>query len=373
MTRIKIRWHKAKKYSKKIVNTNPEDHSETGTLLEVTSDNFDELVMQSEVPVLVDFWAPWCTHCMPLLPIMEQLAKDYAGRAKITKVNLEEEPELRDRLGIRGIPMVFFFNHGEIHNTLNGAHARSRYASVLDTLVEKVPEEQSQRVMQETEFINCVLGRRDIATLEAILRDRPELANQPIEMEGKEKTPVKLALISAMDHVDALLAAGARLDHVDLAALGRTDELRAAITARPTLIAEPDAGGLTALLSACIHYQAECVAVLLEMDKVDGRYSTESKSYAMGLTAWTGKMEIMLMLLEYGADIEIATASGSLHGVARRNQVDVMKHLLAHGLDPATQNSNGVSIIDFVREGLDEKPELQGMLDLLIAHQATAQ
>jgi len=353
------------------VNTNPEDHSETGTLLEVTSDNFDELVMQSEVPVLVDFWAPWCTHCIPLLPIMEQLAKDYAGRAKISKVNLEAEPELRDRLGIRGIPMVFFFNHGETHSTLNGAHARSRYASVLDVLLEEKSTKESARVMQETEFVNCVMGRGDIATLEVILGQRPELANQVIVLEGNERTPVKLALLAAKDHVDTLLAAGAKLDHVDLAALGCTDELRAAITARPNLIAEPDAGGLTALLSACMHYQAECVALLLEMDKVDGRYSTESKSNAMGFTAWTGKMEIMLMLLEDGADIEIASANGSLHGAARGNQVDVIRHLLARGLDPATQNSNGISIIDFVREGLDEKPELQEMLDLLESHQVT--
>lgn len=353
------------------MNTKQANPNSSGTLLVVTEDNFDELVLRSDVPVVIDFWAPWCGSCLPLLPTMEQLAEDYAGRARIAKCNLDDEPGFRDRLGIRSIPMVFFFSGGERHSTLSAAHPRSRYASILDVLLDKVSSEQAERVMQESEFINCVMGKRDVATLEAILSERPELINLPIELSGVTRTPVKVALVMAKDNVDTLLAAGPNLDHIELAGLGRVDDLRAAITTRPSLINEPDASGCDALVMACMQNEPECVAELLQAGQGHERCSIESISRAFGSAMLSDKTEIMRMLLEHGADIEIATADGTIHGIACMGRVNSIRYLLGQGLDPDSLDAKGNSIIGSVREALEAKPELQEMLDLLETHQAS--
>lgn len=335
-------------------------------VIEVTSENFDKVVLQSDVPVLVDFWGPDCPHCMPLLPIMDELAEDYLGRARIAKANLGDHPALRERLGIRGIPFVSVYTGGEVHSSLTGAHACSRYASILDLLVGSGSSaEEARHVKQETDFLNCIMGKGDVTTLEAILAERPELANLPVVLEGRTRTPVKLALMSAKDCIGPLLAAGPDLDHVELAGLGKTDELRAAINANPALINEPDSSGTLALAMAVMQGETQSAVALLQAGEGDDRCSAESKNQALALAAWSGNTEILEKLIEHGASVVPASATGMFHWAASSNHRDAIRILLEHGLDPESQNEDGVSIIEFVQEKLAGRPELQDMLDLL--------
>lgn len=339
-------------------------------VIEVTSENFDKVVLQSDLPVLVDFWGPDCPHCMPLLPIMDELADDYVGRARIAKANLGDHPALRERLGIRGIPFVSVYKGGQVHSSLTGAHARSRYASILDLLVDSGSDEEAERVKQETDFLNCIIGKGDAATLEAILAQRPELANLPVVLEGRTRTPVKLALMSAKDCIGPLLAAGPELDHIELAGLGKTDELRAAIDANPALINEPDSSGTLALAIAVMQGETESAVALLQAGEGDARCSAESKNQALALAAWSGNTEILEKLIEHGASVAPVSATGTFHWAASSNHWDAIRILLEHGLDPESQNEDGVSIIDFVQEKLAERPELQDVLDLLKSKRA---
>lgn len=101
--------------------------------LEITDSNFEEVVMKSDKPVLVDFWAEWCGPCRMVGPVVEELAKDYEGKAVIGKVNVDENPEISVRFGIRNIPALLFFKNGEIVDKQIGAVPKS----VLNEKLEK--------------------------------------------------------------------------------------------------------------------------------------------------------------------------------------------------------------------------------------------
>ena len=82
-------------------------------VITLTETNFDEEVLASEVPVIVDYWAPWCGPCRMLGPVIEQIADERAATIKVAKVNVDEEPALADRAGVRGIPFVILYRDGE--------------------------------------------------------------------------------------------------------------------------------------------------------------------------------------------------------------------------------------------------------------------
>ena len=86
-----------------------------------TDADFDSLVLQSDVPVLVDFWAPWCGPCKMIAPFLEQLADEYDGRARIVKVDVQDHPNLGRRFNARSIPMLLFMRDGELIDTVVGA------------------------------------------------------------------------------------------------------------------------------------------------------------------------------------------------------------------------------------------------------------
>ena len=103
--------------------------------LELTDANFEELVMKSDKPVLVDFWAVWCRPCRMVGPIVEELANDYGDRAVIGKVDVDNNPEISAKFGIRNIPTLLFFKNGEIVDKQVGAAPKQTFADKLDALM----------------------------------------------------------------------------------------------------------------------------------------------------------------------------------------------------------------------------------------------
>ena len=97
----------------------------------VTTANFDKEVLQSDVPVLVDFWAPWCPPCRQIAPSLDALAEEYAGRAKIVKVDVDDEPGVASRYGISGIPALLLFKDGQQVGQLTGAHPKANIAKLI--------------------------------------------------------------------------------------------------------------------------------------------------------------------------------------------------------------------------------------------------
>ena len=98
----------------------------------VTRGDFEQEVLQSDQPVLVDFWATWCPPCRALAPTVDAIAQEYAGRAKIVKLDTDEEPEIAERYGIRSIPTLLVFKSGQKVGELVGAYPKATITDLLD-------------------------------------------------------------------------------------------------------------------------------------------------------------------------------------------------------------------------------------------------
>ena len=100
-----------------------------------TDSNFDEEVIKSEQPVLVDFWAEWCGPCKQLTPTIDALAVEYNGKAKIGKVNVDSSPSTAAGYGIRSIPSLLFFKDGKVQQQMVGTNPKEEIAKILDSLL----------------------------------------------------------------------------------------------------------------------------------------------------------------------------------------------------------------------------------------------
>lgn len=100
-------------------------------IINVTDADFDEVVLKSELAVLVDFWAVWCVPCKMIAPLVEEMAGEYKDKLKVCKVNVDESPKVPSRYGIRGIPTLLLFKGGELKETMVGVLPKDKIISTL--------------------------------------------------------------------------------------------------------------------------------------------------------------------------------------------------------------------------------------------------
>ncbi len=104
----------------------------SAAIVYVTDSSFDTEVLQSATPVLVDYWAEWCGPCKMIGPILEDVAKDYAGKLKVAKLNIDENQDTPPKYGIRGIPTLMLFKNGNVEATKVGALSKTQLTAFLD-------------------------------------------------------------------------------------------------------------------------------------------------------------------------------------------------------------------------------------------------
>lgn len=98
----------------------------------LTDDSFDQEVLKAQGPVLVDYWAEWCGPCKMIGPVLEEIASEYAGKIKIAKLNIDENPGTPPKYGIRGIPTLMLFKNGNVEATKVGALSKSQLSAFID-------------------------------------------------------------------------------------------------------------------------------------------------------------------------------------------------------------------------------------------------
>lgn len=102
-------------------------------IVHVTDDSFEQEVLQSSDPVLVDYWADWCGPCKMIAPVLDEIAQEYDGKVRIAKLNIDENPNTPPRYGIRGIPTLMLFKEGEVEATKVGAVSKSQLTAFIDS------------------------------------------------------------------------------------------------------------------------------------------------------------------------------------------------------------------------------------------------
>ena len=105
------------------------------SVLPVADASFDREVLQSPTPVLIDFWAPWCAPCRAIAPVVEEIAQEYAGKLKVLKMNVDDNPETPSRYGVRGIPNLILFQGGQVKEQIVGAVPKSQLVKAISAIV----------------------------------------------------------------------------------------------------------------------------------------------------------------------------------------------------------------------------------------------
>ena len=101
-------------------------------IVHVTDASFDQEVLKSPTPVLIDFWAPWCAPCRAIAPIIDDLAGEYSGRLKVVKINVDDNPQTPGRYGVRGIPNLLIIKGGQVKEQIIGAVAKATLVKAVD-------------------------------------------------------------------------------------------------------------------------------------------------------------------------------------------------------------------------------------------------
>lgn len=115
-----------------IIFNNCEDNVNE-TIVSVTDANFEDEVLKAAGPVLVDYWADWCAPCKIIAPILDEIATDYAGKVKVAKLNIDQNPATPPKFGIRGIPTLMLFKNGSVEATKVGALSKSQLTAFIDS------------------------------------------------------------------------------------------------------------------------------------------------------------------------------------------------------------------------------------------------
>jgi len=217
---------------------------ETPQTLIATVENFATAVVETSnrVPVLVDFWAPWCAPCRALVPLLDRIAQEYAGRLLLAKLNVDEEQEVAAHFGIRSIPTVLLIHHGQVVDQFTGVQAETTIRAMIERHVVGVEPASDARdpILEAHALARAGDHNGAVRTVEAALVDRPE-------------EPVLLAALAGLQLL-AGDAAGASASINRLAARDPQFPTLATLRARlgflETAVAGPDAASARAALAA---------------------------------------------------------------------------------------------------------------------------
>lgn len=110
---------------------------ESGPILNVNDSDFSKEILESNIPALVDFWANWCGPCLTIAPVIEELAKEYEGKIKVAKINVEENPQIPGQYGVRGIPTLILFKNGRAFDKVVGTVSKEKLRQMLERGMEK--------------------------------------------------------------------------------------------------------------------------------------------------------------------------------------------------------------------------------------------
>jgi thioredoxin 1 len=290
----------------------------------VTTETFDEEVLQADVPVLVDFTATWCVPCKVVDPIIMSLYPEMAGRAKVFKLDIDEDPEIYRRLGVNGVPHILFFNNGEEQDRIVSPQPREIYVQYLEALIDgRSTLEVSLQLLQEDAFRRHFILTRRMEDLETALEEYPGLLSEPLE---NGQTPLSMILnrpnYRQDEQIEFALAHGAQPTTRDLPGLGRCDEFLAA------LVDDPEALGRNVVLLQ----DPALIAEFLDRG-LDPLQSDENGWNMLHWAASYGYADVVRLFADRGMDLDATNHKGETAARIVRDRRDRTAKALEDGVD----------------------------------------
>lgn len=327
----------------------------------LTDESFQSVINNAVVPVLVDFWAPWCKPCVALNPIMEQLAGDYAGRAIVAKVNYDECPNIVAQFGIRGVPNVMLFVNGEKKAGMLSVQPKSSYVRLLDNALIKSEDSQTDTLadmLNDRSYRETLLTTGDLDDLQEAIKCNPEIVSVKFE---NGMTPIA-AVMRRKDtkRIEIVLSANPELTVRELAGLGRLEVLQVMISKNPDLIDKSDVDGETPLSMAVRHGHLHCVESLLESGANPEGDVDLGRHTPLAMAVVTGNLEAVKCLVKHGADVNAKTWRGQtvLHiacnGLLSETESakDIIEFLLENNINVSAVDDTSVTAIESVQKRL---------------------
>ncbi len=326
----------------------------------VTTETFDAEVLQADVPVLVDFTATWCVPCKVVDPIIMSLYPEMAGRAKVFKLDIDDDPEIYQRLGVNGVPHILFFNDGEEQDRIVSPQPREIYVQYLDALIDgRSTLDVSLQLLQEDAFRRHFIMTRRLEDLATALEYHSSLMTEPLK---NGQTPLSLILNSPNyrqdEQIEFALAHGAQPTTRDLVGLGSCEEFIAALADDPEALNRPDPDGASPLyLSIARSYRLEdggCVRPVLEAG-ADPRANSSQRYVLVRNVVLLNDPALIAEFLDRGFDPEQTDQNGwnAMHWAASYGYADVVRLFVDRDLDLGATNHEGETAAEIVRARRD--------------------
>lgn len=336
--------------------------TQAATVSKIDGSEFDNEVLESKIPVLVDFYTDWCGPCKNLAPILDQVAGEAGDRAKVVKVNAEEDEQIAVRYNIRSFPTVVVFRGGEEASRIVGLKPKSHYLSIIEGVKSTEVGEEVDGTGDATLF--DALLSNDEKAFHTVLKKSSGTLNDKNE-DGLTALNIAI-LVSNKVAAEALLEAGATADHLDLAGLDKTDELRTLLDENPDLVTTHSPSGVSPVGVSAMLGAKNATALLIErgvdvnVDCGPGSIST------LSLAMRSGDFDTIKILLEAGADPNSDPRFPPLHSAAGLTTIEICDLLLAHGADPhARGGEDSDTIVETARNF--NKNDIADHLEKLLA------
>jgi thioredoxin 1 len=337
----------------------------SNNIVEISQENFATIIENSEAPVLVDFWAPWCGPCKALNPVIEQVAENVAGQATVAKINVDDERELAQKFGVRGIPVILLFQNGKVIQNVSDLRTTAGLTEIIKSHLSGTSiEETMLKNLDDPEMLSMFLMEGDLALVEKTLQEQPQLATTPI---GEHATlPISYAIMSQkMDRVALFRKFGAKPTLNEMLMAGFIDELKETIKglSHQQILALSEIQEAEFYANVLMANNNELTDLLIPAD-ADLNQPGQGDQYPILQTALRMPLELLQQLVARGLNLNQRARGKTAIQLAVGN-LEKVKYLIAQGVDPKVTDFEGRTALDFANEASKINPACQPVADFL--------